>query len=209
MPYYLYSPEALPNPEFMGKPRYTPDNDYIKFAGVTLPPIPKKQWLKLDDEDPRYNTLRRADWRDRHGTAIEVPLKKFRPVIENPERGFAERGVVMLDHEPAPHEKKAIEAKSEELNMRWRKKCVEFFEQQRDNAKARQGTYEPTPYIDECYEMLEMRKPYSMEALRAQRDPGREAVKEMAEAITQTQERLIESVAALLTRPKSEPVASR
>jgi hypothetical protein len=207
--YFIFSSEALPNPEMLGKPRYTPDSEYIKFNGIALPFIPKKKWLKLPDE---FLTIRRADWKDKHGTEVEVPIRRFKAVVDNPERGFAERGVIMLDHEPSEAEKAKLEKLSEDLNTKFRAKMVEFYENQRQMAVARQGTYEPTPYIDECYDILNMKKPYSMEALKAQRDPGAAAALQIAEAIKgalkQDREDTANAATAALemaTRPKQEP----
>lgn len=179
MPFWIYSPEALPNPEMMGKPRYTPDADYIRYAGVCLAPLKKDTWTKLPDY---LTTIVHRDWTDRRGTEIEVPVRRIKPLVDNADR-FAGRGVIMLDHEPSEKEKEILEKKSKELNIRFRKKAVEFFEQQRQGAIARQGTYEPSPYIDECYDILHMEKPYSVEALMAQRSPGAQAAVEIAEAI--------------------------
>lgn len=178
--YFIYSHEALPNPEMMGKPRYTPDGSWIKYAGVTLPALPAKTWVELEEDDPRYATIRRRDWRDRQPDAVEVPLRRFMPVVKNQ---FAERGVVMLDHKPSQAEQQAISVACEEVNLKFRKKAIEDFENQREMAKARQGTYDPTPYIDECYDVLHMKKPYSLEALKAHRDPGAEAANRIADAI--------------------------
>lgn len=208
MSYFIYSSEALPNPEMMGRPRYTPDSEYIRFGGIALPVLPKAKWLKLPDS---YQTLRRRDWRDKQGEEIEIPIRKFKPVVDNPERGFAERGVIMLDHEPSEKEKETLEELSAELNLRFRKKAIEFYENQRQIALARQGTYDPTPYVDECYEILKLKKPYSVEALQAQRDPGMEAADKIAKAITESlkrdREEVAMRVATEVTRP--EPVVSR
>lgn len=184
MSFYIYSHEALPNPAMMGKARYTPDGDYIKFGGVTLPILPAKTWVELDQDDPRYTTLRRRDWTDRQGTEVEVRLKAFMPIINS---RFADRGVVMLDHKPSLEEREQLKVACEELNLKYRKKAVEFFENQRDMAKARQGTYDPTPYIDECYELLGMDKPYSLEAMKEQRRPGEQAAARIAEALSAAQ----------------------
>lgn len=202
MSWYIYSSEALPNPEMMGKPRYTPDSEYIKVQGIALPLIPKGKWMELPDE---FTTIRRSDWKDKQGTEVIVPIKRFKPIVESVERGFAERGVIMLDHEPSEAEKKRLEALSFELNMKFRKRQVEFYENQRQIALARQGTYDPTPYVDECYEMLGMKKPYSVEALQAQRDPGAEAARQIAAAMVgalkQDREDTAMRVAEELTRP--------
>lgn len=203
MPYYIYSHDPMPNLEMMGKPRYTPDGDWIRAAGVTLPAIPAQTWVELDEDDPRFKTIRRRDWRDRQGDQIEVSLRRFLPVVKSQ---FTERGVVMLDHKPSEQEQKALAHACGENNMNFRKKAIEFFENQRDMAKARQGTYDPTPYIDECYDVLGMKKPYSMEALKAQRDPGAEAANRIADAIAgamkKERENAAMQVADILTRPE-------
>lgn len=213
MSYFIYSSEALPNPEMLGKPRYTPDSEFVRFNGIALPPIPKKQWTQLPDE---FLTIRRQDWKDKRGTEVEVPVKRFKAVVDNPDRGFAERGVIMLDHEPSASEKAKLASLSEELNLKFRKKAIEFYENQRQMALARQGTYEPTPYIDECYDILSMKKPYSMEALKAQRDPGAAAASQIAEAIAgalkKDREDTANAALEALTRPKQEatvPAARR
>jgi hypothetical protein len=206
MSWWIYSDEALPNPQMMGKPRYTPDSEYIKVGGVALPLIPKQQWMQLPDE---FTSVRHADWRDKHGTEVVIPIKRFKPIVDNPERGFAERGVIMLDHEPSETEKKRLEVVSHELNMKFRKRQVEFYENQRHIATARQGTYDPTPYVDECYEMLHMKKPYSVDALQAQRDPGAAAAQQIADAMVgalkKDREDTAMRVAEELTRP-SQPM---
>lgn len=205
MSWWIYSSEALPNPEMMGRPRYTPDSEYIRYGGVALPLLPKAAWLELPDS---FTTLRRSDWRDKHGTEVEISIKRFKPIVNNPERGFAERGVIMLDHEPSTSEKAKLEKLSLELNLAFRKKHIEFYENQRQIALARQGTYDPTPYVDECYEILGMNRPYSVDALQAQRDPGAHAASQIAEAIAGALKKDREDTTAValeaLTRPKTE-----
>lgn len=205
MAWFVYSTEALPNPEFMGRPGYTPDAEYIRFGGCTLPMIPKGQWLKLPDS---YLTIRRSDWRDKQGTEVEIPIRRFKPIVDNPDRGFSERGVILLDHEPTDVEKSKLEQLSAELNLKFRKKHMEFYENQRQIALARQGTYPVTPYTDECYEMLGQKKPYSVEALQAMRDPGQHAAQQIANAISDGQkanaQAIVDIVQDALTRPKPQ-----
>ncbi len=204
MPYYIYASEDLPNPEMMGKPGYTPDSEYIKFAGATLPPIKKGEWTRLPDS---FGSIRHNDWKDKQGTEVEISVRRFRGIIDSPDRGFAERGVIMLDHEPTDAEKRKLEAVSAELNLKFRKKHIEFYENQRQIALARQGTYPVTPYVDECYELIGMKKPYSVEALQAQRDPGAHAAQQIAEALAAAQKEntqaIVDMVQDALTRPKA------
>jgi hypothetical protein len=202
MSYFIYSSEALPNPKFLGKPRYTPDGSYIRWGGIALPFIPEKQWLKLPES---LSTIRRKDWKDRQGEEVEIPMRRYMPVVTSQ---FAELGVIMLDHEPDEKEKAALEPVSRDLNLKWRKKQIEFFENQRDMAKARQGVYDPSPYVDECYEVLKMDKPYTVDALQALRDPGAKAAETISVAIADSmraaRKESADQLAHLLTQ-KPEP----
>jgi hypothetical protein len=216
MPWYVYSSEELPNSQMMGKPRYSPDGEYIRWNSITMRVIdeqgresciiPKGRWAQVVEVQ---TTKRRRDWRS-PAEEVDVPASKFKPIVDS---RFGERGVVMLNHEPSEAERKHLEAVSATTNMGFRRRAVEFFESQRKSAEGRQGTYEPTPYIDECYEVLGMRKPYSMEALRAQRDPGREAAIDIANAMKQGQEEtarmVADAVADVLTRPREQTVPAR
>lgn len=207
MSYWIWSSEALPNPKFLGKPRYTPDGSYIRWGGLALPYVPEKKWMKLPDS---LSTIRRKDWKDRQGEEVEIPMRRFMPVVTSQ---FAEVGVIMLDHEPDEKEKAALEPVSRDLNLKWRKKQIEFFENQRDMAKARQGVYDPSPYVDECYEVLKMDKPYTVDALQALRDPGASAADRIATAISESlkagRKEAADAVAELLTRPEPPKQGAR
>lgn len=216
MPWYVYSSEELPNTQMMGKPRYSPDGEYIRWNSITMRVIdeqgkescivPKGRWAEVVDSQ---TTHRRENWKAPR-IEVEISAAKFKPIIDS---RFSERGVIMINHAPSDAERKHLEAVSATTNSGFRKRAVEFFESQRKSAEARQGTYEPTPYIDECYEILGMRKPYSMEALRAQRDPGREAAIDIANAMKQgqaeTAQMVAEAVADVLTRPREQTVPAR
>lgn len=178
MAYWIYSTEALPNEKLMGKPGYTPDGDCIKWNGATLPVLKAMEWQELPESIPlKFH----RDWKDRQGYDVDVYIRRFKGIID---AKFAERGVIFLDHKPSEEEKKTLEAVSLDLNMKFRKKAIEFFEDQREMAKQRQGTYPVTPYIDECYELLGIKKPYSLEALESLRDPGAKAAKQIADALS-------------------------
>lgn len=180
MAWFIYSPEALPNPKFMGKPGYTPDGEYIRYNGVTLPILPEKTWMELPAYIP---TLHHRDWTDKQGHAERVYIEQFKPVVNG---RFAERGVIMLDHEPTDAEKSKLEPVALELNLKWRKQCVQWYEDQvREKEITGHGRTKPTPYEDECYEILNLSKPYSVEAFKAQRRPGEEAAERIATAIAE------------------------
>jgi hypothetical protein len=178
MPWYIYSHEPLPNLAFMGRPGYTPDSEYIRYGGIALPAIPKRKWMKLDDS---FTTLHRRDWRDKQGTEVEIPVRKFKAVVEG---RFLERGVIMIDHEPNDAEKQELKKISEDLNLSWRRQCIQAYEDQvAEKNTTGHGRSKPTPYEDECFEILGMVKPYSVESLQSQRDPGRQAAERIAEAL--------------------------
>jgi len=215
MSYYIYSHDPLPNPEMMGKSRYTPDSDYIRTAGVTLPVLPGKTWVELDEDDPRFTTFHRQDWTVKKANLhyINVRLKQFMPIVNGKESRFALRGVVMLDHEPSAEEKARLEKACAQNNLEFRRKAIEFYEQQAELAKANKGTYPPNPYIDECYDILKIKKPYSLEALKEMRSPGEEAASRIAAAIAEGQKEsakaVAEAIGEFLTRPKPEMPAAR
>lgn len=204
MAYYIYSNEPLPNEKMMGKSGYTPDGDYIRWNGAQLPVVPEKKWTKLPDS---FTLKYHRDWRDAQGYEVEIPVRRFKGVIDG---RFAERGVIFLDHEPSPEEAKKLEAVSLDLNMKFRRKAIEFYEDQRDQAKARQGTYSISPYVDECYDVLGMKKPYSLEALESLRDPGAKAAKEIGtairEALSAERDAAISKVVDELTKPEETKV---
>jgi hypothetical protein len=197
MPHFIYSSEALPNEKMIGKPGYTPDNECIKWAGLTLPVIQAGKWQEMPET---LHTLRRGDWRDRQGQPVEVHIRRFKGIID---ANFAKRGVVFIDHEPSATEKEKLEAVSKDLNLQWRRSVIQEYEDQvREKEVTGHGRTKPTPYEDECYEVLNMKKPYSVDALQSQRDPGQKAAQQIADAISTSQKEL---VAALKDAMKPEP----
>lgn len=198
MAHWIYSHEALPSQKLMGKPGYTPDSEFIRWGGLTLPPLNERQWTKLPDY---LNTIRRSDWRDRQGTPIEIHISKFAPVIKN---SFAKRGVIFMDHEPTEREKAELERVSRELNLEWRKECIQLYEDQvREKETTGHGRTKPTPYEDECYEMLGQKKPYSVEHFQAMRNPGDVAAQKIAAAIAESQKDLVTTLVDALTKPQA------
>lgn len=204
MPYFIYSHEALPNPDMMGKPGYTPDQEFIRWGGLTLPPVPKQKWTKLPDS---LNTIRRSDWRDRQGTLIEIHISKFAGIVN---ANFAKRGVIFMDHEPTAEERARLESLSEDLNKTWRKECIQLYEDQvREKEVTGHGRTKPTPYEDECYSILNMTKPYSPEHFQAQRNPGMAAAQQIANAISESQKDLVTTLVDVLTKPQKPVVATK
>lgn len=175
MPYWVYSPETIPNPEMFGKPGYTPE--WMVWHGIQLPILTKGEWLKLPDV---FRTSRHRDWRDRAGTAEIVETESIMKAIH---ARWGNRGIVVLDHEPTKEEKETIAARSDKLNQAFRVTQINFYEREAKRAEARQGEYYPSPYVDECYEILGVLRPYSPEALRAQRQPGEAVADRLADVL--------------------------
>jgi hypothetical protein len=183
MAYFIYSSETLPNPKLMGKPGYTPDAERIAHAGFSIGQLDAGKWTAL----PNYiKTLHHRDWLDKRGTEGRVYMDDVAKAIKSK---FEGRGVMILDHEPTDEEKKEVERRSQELNLAWRMQCVEWYENQvREKEVTGKGRTSPTPYEDECYTILKLTKPYSVEAMRAQRHPGEAVGEQMVAAL----ERLLE-----------------
>jgi hypothetical protein len=173
---WVYSTEAFPHDKLTGKPGYTPE--IPMYLGITLP-LQAKTWTVLPT---RYPTLTHRDWTDRSGTRGFIYTEE---VIKGLKPQYEKRGVIFLDHEPTPSEKEMLPKVSEEVNMTFRSDVIRNFEQQiREKEVTGHGRTKPTPYEDECYDLLGMHKPYSPEALRSARDPGSAAATKFAEAIT-------------------------
>lgn len=171
MSYFLYSPEPLPNPAMIGKPGYTPDSEYVGHAGWRIT-VEANKWIEL----PRtFRRFYHADWTDKRGRAEVVYMEDIAPAVQNK---FGVRGLIVIDHEPTAEEKKKLEAQSADTNLAWRMRAVEEYEERlKQKAVGEKVQTRVTPYEDQCYEILGLTKPYSVEAMRAQRHPG-EAVGE-------------------------------
>lgn len=186
MPFYVYTSETIPNPEHFGKVGYTPE--WFQFHGVQLPVIKQGEWAKFPDN---FFTMYHKDWRDRGGTRQHVSAQdtegdkgeRIAGLASALSARWGDRGVIVLDHPPTPEEKKSLQALSLELNREFRARMIHSFENERQMAIARQGQRHPTPYEEECYDLLNVTKPYSAEALRAARDPGGQAADRIADAI--------------------------
>lgn len=190
MPYWLYTSESLPNPELSRKPGYSPE--ILEAGYVTLPAITEGEWIAFHNLFARtagskeqaipfrtnsegFYTMRHRDWKDRAGTREFVAYSDLSAAVR---ARWGIRGVIVLDHEPTADEKAELEKRSKDANMAFRMRVVEEYENAvREKEVTGQGRTRPTPYEDECYTLLGLTKPYSVEAMRAQRHPG-EAVGE-------------------------------
>lgn len=172
---WVYSTEPLPSDKLMGKPGYSPE--IPMFMGISLI-IKAKEWQKLPDW---YPTLHHKDWMDKRGHAERIYTDELVKGLKR----LNERGVIFLDHEPTPTEKEQLPSVSEELNLKFRAEQIKLYEEQiREKEVTGRGRTKPTPYEDECYDILGLPKPYSPEALRSSRQPGEDAAKRIATAIT-------------------------
>lgn len=177
MPYYVFAPEDLPNPEMMGKPYYTPE--YIILNGFQFPPLKKGVWTPLPNT---YRTVRHRDWVDKQGASDTVFIdEEFIQRLRD--QGWEKRGFIFLDHKPSQVEEHQARQESKRLNETFRQKCIDQFEHDAEARKMRGAYIQPTPYVEECYAILGIAKPYSVEALKAQRQPGEEAALKIADAI--------------------------
>ncbi len=177
MSYWVYSPEDLPNPAMMGRAFYTPE--YIAHNGFQFPPLKKGEWTQLPNT---YSTMRHRDWVDKQGFRDTIFIDEdFIQRLRD--LGWEQRGFIFMDHKPSQVEAHQAQVESKRLNDVFRQRRIDDFEHE---AKAREmrGAYvQPLPYVEECYEILGIAKPYSVEALKAQRQPGEEAAIKIARAI--------------------------
>jgi len=169
MSYWLYSVESFPHQDLIGKAGYTPE--YLQHSGIQLT-VKGGEWMELPSN---WTNVMHRDWMDRKGTRERILVEDIVKAVVASKPG---RGLVILDHEPSASEKAKVEKQAEEANRAHRMKAVEWYENQvTEKQVTGHGRTNPTPYEDECYTLLGLTKPYSVEAMRAQRHPG-EAVGE-------------------------------
>ncbi len=204
MSWYAYSTESVPNFELAKKQgfRIAYNPEYIQWHGATLPTIPAKEWMELPES---FDVVFHKDWTDKQGEVRTVTTHRIIKAVAKRD-GIADRGIIFLDHQPDDKEKSALETISAEANEKFRKRAIDEFETQlRDRAITGVGRTAPTPYEDECYDLLGVTKPYSVEAIRAQRHPGEAVGEQIVSALKRLEaERKAEAVAAPL--PEPEPV---
>jgi hypothetical protein len=200
--YYVYSVEPMPRTDLFGK-NYNPNNDYIAYNGIYLPPIEAKTWTKIDD---RFRSVRHHDRTDRQGHAYHVFADEI--VKANRER-LLPRGILFTDHEPTTAEKDELEKKALDLNVQFRLEAIQHYEDQvREHDTGNPGRTKPTTYELECYEVLGMERPHSVAAFKSQRDPGAAAAIRFAEAMEKLLEQLKGGTSAAKTHPSGKPAAS-
>lgn len=177
MSYYVYSVEPMPRVDLFSKRDYNPINDYISYNSIYIDPIAAKTWTVLPD---RMKSLRHHDRTDRQGHVYHVFADEL--VKANAER-MRPRGVVFLDHEPTAAERPALEKEAMELNMQFRLDAIQFYEESMKEAESQGRTLKANTYVKECYTILGMERPGSVESIRAQRQPGEAAADRFAAAL--------------------------
>jgi hypothetical protein len=195
VPYHLYSVESFPSDTLLGKPMYTPE--YLAHWGITLQDVKGGQWMEFKDNF--YNTYH-ADWKDRAGTRRHIAGEDLFKALK---QRFANRGVAIFDHAPTAAEKAIAEKDCMEKNLAFRMASVEAYENEVNEKKVTgHGRTKPTPYEDECYTLLGLTKPYSVEAMRAQRHPGEAVGEQIVAALVGRLEKRRASEAAPAQSPK-------
>jgi hypothetical protein len=208
MSHWVYSAESLPNEELIGKPGYNPE--CFMWGGIRLPF--KKGWQKFPDT---FTTIHRQSWRDRPIRDIiqmrdsDDEGKTIKGLARVIEERYASRGVVVLDHEPQPSEKLKLQIAADEANLAFRMQLVEQYEERlKQRAVGELVPVKVTPYEDECYDILGLTKPYSVEALRAQRHPGQAVGEQIVAALDRLMTRKqAEATQQPLPVTEPEPVA--
>jgi hypothetical protein len=182
MAFWIYSSETIPNPEYFGKPGHTPE--WFDWGGVRLPILNKGEWMKLPDS---FYNMRHRDWRDKSGVREHVAAADIAKALT---ARWGNRGVVVLDHEPSKQEQERSARESQDANLAFRMKVVEEYENAvREKEVTGHGRTRPTPYEDECYTRLGLTKPYSVEAMRAQRHPGEAVGEQIVAALERLEQR--------------------
>lgn len=181
MSWFLYSAEGLPSKTLQGKPRYTPE--IPMWGGISLN-LPEKEWTKFPEN---FYTTRHKDWRDRQGTRDHVAGEDLFKALKG---RFSGRGIIFLDHEPTDEERALLEKEAHDTNLAYRMTCIEQYEAAvREKEVTGHGRTTPTPYEDECYSILGLTKPYSVEAMRAQRHPGEAVGEQIVAALERLEKR--------------------
>lgn len=173
MAYWLYSIEAFPAP---WQPGRVPE--FIQVDGIQLPPLEAKTWFKLPEKSSRKLY---ADYQDRIGSDHIVFDWQMADFIN---AHWAKRGVVVVHEREKDANQENIETDAAKANVEFRRGVIEQFEfQLKERQVTGYGRNQPTPYELECYELIGLPKPYSIEAYRAERMPGDVAAAKIADAI--------------------------
>lgn len=203
--YWMYSVEPMPRLDLVatGKRDYTPDNDWIGFNGVHIGPVPAKTWVRIPD---RLKSLRHHDRTDRQGHVYHVFADE---IVKANQVRHAPRGVIFTDHEPSAEERTRLEKEAQAANVQFRMEAMQHYEDQvREHDTGNPARTKPTTYELECYELMGVERPGSVQAFKSQRQPG-DAV---AERILAALEKLLAGrdggTSAAKAHTASKPAAS-
>lgn len=163
MAMYLWSEEQFPGSTASGR-----KHEYLQVLGGIIVLVPAAQrWVKLD---ARYQTPRRHDdWKDLQG---HVETHAADEVAEAVVNTYGFRGIVVTEEEPGTEKSKALIAQAKATNLKWRQSVVEDFMSQRKAAElGRPGRLAPTAYEEECFTVLGIQIPSTVESMRTAQAP--------------------------------------
>ncbi len=151
-------------------PKWDEDNncmcDYRQALGVQVI-LKAHQWTELEDF---YKHVRYESWVDAAGEGREA-IVTGKEVALRMAGDFATRGIAAanLDKTSAA-EKKDIETKAEERNLKMRRMFVDRFEQQfRSKTQGGPGRWTPNTYEAECYKILNLTPPEVVQRIPEQK----------------------------------------
>jgi len=197
--YYVYSHEPMPRTDLFAARDYNPANDYIGYNSLYIPPITAREWTALPD---RMQSLRHQDRSDKQGHKYHVFADE---IVKANEERLKPRGVIFLDHEPSANERTVLGAEAEKRNLAFRLACIQDYEMALREAEAQGRTLRPLTYVKECYQVLGMERPGSVEALRAQRQPGEVVADRFTKALEALVEKLVTAKEVAAHAPKTQP----
>lgn len=200
--FWIYSVEPMPRTDLFSSRDYNPTNDYVAYNGIYLEPVPAKQWTRIPD---KFKSLRHRDRTDKQGTTYHVFDDEI--VKANQER-LRPRGVLFTDHEPTAVEKAELEDRAAKLNMQFRIDAIQQYEEAMREAEANGRTLKANTYVRECYELLQLPRPGSAEAIRAQRQPGEDVADRIVAALERLLSRKVEAPSAPKATPSPKPAAA-
>jgi hypothetical protein len=172
MAVYIYSVESFPGTDANGRKA-----DFLQALGHQII-LHGGHWTKLA---PKYEWPYFTDFQQRGSGPTNKAIAWASKVVTLPEEiaerltvQHGHRGIVYLQSDPEDNPKRTrdIEAKAKEANTRWREFVIEQYE---NNRKLRQltgtGRIVPSLYELECYEVLGLARPGSIDEIKAAKSP--------------------------------------
>ncbi len=159
MAYYIYSVESFPSP--------TRPGEFIEVNRQRIA-VEAGKWTKLN---PRYEFFQYTDYQDNQG---RIDTFADWQMAEEIARLYGHRGVVVLqtDDINSAREREAKEREALAANRAHRKTIIEAFQlSRRERLVGGQGRIHPTPYEAECFDVLGVPVPDTLEEVQAARSP--------------------------------------